>query len=62
MPGASLQLLVRQEACSARGLRAPGCRCAPQAPVKWWVKTLSRCAVTVRPSAPVRLHGSRAAG
>ena len=34
--------------CRARGTqgrRTPGCRRVPQAPVKWWVETLSRCAV-----------------
>ena len=51
--------------CRARGTlgsRTPGCRRAPQAPVKWWVETLSRCAVkAMRPSAPGRLPGSRSA-
>ena len=34
--------------CRARGTlgrRTPACRRAPQAPVKWWGKPLSRCAV-----------------
>ena len=62
MPGASLQLLVQNEACGARGRRAPGCRRAPQAPVVGGAKPLSRCAVTMRPSAPARLLRSRAAG
>ena len=61
LPG--LQLLVQNGARGTRGRRAPGCRRAPQAPVKWWVETLSRCAVTaMRPSAPGRLQGSRLAG
>ena len=62
MPNARLQLLVQNGARGTRGRRAPGCRGAPQAPVKWWGKPLSRCAVTMRPSAPGRLQGSRSAG
>ena len=49
--------------CRARGTlgrRTPCRRRAPQAPVKWWVETLSRYAViAMRPSAPGRLQGSR---
>ena len=55
MPNAALELLVQIEACGARGRRAPGCRRAPQAPVVGGAKPLSRCAVTMRPSAPVPL-------